>query len=195
MTIKSLTVSALALTTLLAAPVYAGSPAPAPADPVVPVVIPVTGDWTGPYLGVELGYGDATASTAFISLSDNGMLYGITAGYDHDFGNWVLGVGFDYDMADLTFGAVNVESIARLKVRGGVDLGDGLLYGVAAAARADTNLIGNDTGWAAGLGYEHRLGSNWALGGEALYHSFDNFNGFGVDIEATTIAVRVVYRF
>ena len=50
MIIKSLAVSALALT-IFTAPAIAGSPAPAPADPVIPAAIPVSPDWTGAYVG------------------------------------------------------------------------------------------------------------------------------------------------
>lgn len=194
MKIKSLAVSTLALMSL-AAPVFAGSPAPAPADSVVPPVLPVSADWTGPYVGLELGYADATASNGIVSVSDNAALYGATLGYDHDFGNWVFGGSLDYAITDLTFGGINVDNVARLKLRGGIDMGDGLLYAAAGAARASTNVLGSDTGWLAGVGYEHRLGSNWSVGGEALYHKFDNFGGTVIDVEATTLSLRALYRF
>jgi outer membrane immunogenic protein len=34
-----------------------------------------------------------------------------------------------------------------------------------------------------------------SLGGEVLYHEFDNFKDSGVDVDATTFQIRANYRF
>ena len=36
---------------------------------------------------------------------------------------------------------------------------------------------------------------NFAMGGEVLYHEFDNFNSTNTDVEATTVQVRGTFRF
>lgn len=190
MTIKALTLAAVA-SAALAAPAFAGSPTPAPVDPVVPApVVPVTGEWTGGYAGLNLGYIDSTISGVG---SDSGMLYGLSMGYDYDMGNWVIGAGIDYDWTDLTIGAVDFDSVARLKLRAGYDMGNGLLYGTGGMAKAYTN-IGDDTGWFAGLGYEHKITDRMSIGGEALYHEFNNFAGVA-DVDATTISLKTNFRF
>jgi hypothetical protein len=35
----------------------------------------------------------------------------------------------------------------------------------------------------------------FSLGGEVLYHEFDNFSGTGADVDATTVQVRGTFRF
>ncbi len=149
------------------------------------------GDWTGGYGGIELGYGDVTANPG---ASGDGALYGLTAGYDYDFGSWVVGAGIDYDWADITVGGTDIDSIARLKLRAGYDTGPGLVYGLVGGARAYT-AAGDDSGWLVGVGYEHMITNNVSLGGELNYHQFDNFAGTGSDIEATTLQLRTTFRF
>ncbi len=192
MRIKTLALASVA-TAAIAAPAFAGSPTTPPADPVIAApVVPVatSGDWTGAYGGLSLGYADTSTTGA----SDSGALYGLSMGYDYDLGNWVMGGGIDYDWTDLNLGGANVDNVARLKLRAGYDMGNGLLYGTGGMAKAYTS-VGDDTGWFAGLGYEHKLTQNVSLGGEVLYHQFDDFAGTGNDIDATTIAIKTNYRF
>ncbi|WP_322867521.1 outer membrane protein [Aquicoccus sp. G2-2] len=181
--------------TALAAPAFAGSPAPAPVDtPVaVPVApLPVSGDWTGFYGGLSLGYGSADLSGG--GGNDSGAVYGLSAGYDYDMGNWVVGAGIDYDWANLNPGGTSIDNFARLKLRAGYDLGQGLAYATAGGERAYTSL-GDDTGWVAGLGYEQKITDHLSLGGEVLYHKYEDFNGSGVNVDGTSIAIKTNYRF
>ncbi|MCM2563644.1 porin family protein [Lutimaribacter sp. EGI FJ00015] len=190
-------ISALtAAAALAAAPAFAGnldSVTPEAAPQPVPQMSPMTRDWTGYYMGGQLGYGDVEASTG---PEGDGLIGGLVAGYDYDFGNWVLGGGLDYDFADIDLGgAATLESVARLKMRGGYKIGDGLAYATAGLARAETDTLGNDNGYFVGLGYEHMITDQFSLGGEALYHEFDDFNGSGVDLDATTVQLRGTFRF
>lgn len=150
------------------------------------------GDWTGGYGGIQLGYADV--STNVPGVNGNGAIYGLTAGYDYDMGNWVIGAGIDYDWTDVSLGAVSVDNVGRLKLRAGYDTGPGLAYGVLGAARVYTS-AGDDSGWLVGVGYEHMITNNVSLGGEVLYHQFNNFLGSTTDIEATTLQVRTTFRF
>ena len=190
-------ISALAAAAALtAAPAFAGSmdtAAPEPAPQPVPQMAPMTGDWTGYYLGGQLGYGDVDTDAG---PEGSGFIGGLVAGYDYDFGTWVLGGGLDYDFADIDVGgAATLENVARLKIRGGYKIGNGLAYATAGVARAETDTLGNDTGYFVGLGYEHMITDQFALGGEALYHKFDDFNASGIDIDATTVQLRGTFRF
>lgn len=187
----------LALTAALASPALAGSLATPMAEPTVPapiiVAAPAGGDWTGAYGGLQLGYGKAKATGG---LEGDSVIGGLTFGYDYDFGQFVVGAGLDYDITDIDLGgATTIENVARLKLRAGYDLGQSLVYVSAGGARADTSTLGNDTGWFAGAGYEYRLTESLSLGGEVLYHEFDDFNGSGVDGDATTVQVRALFRF
>lgn len=193
MSIKNILLGTLGAS-LVAAPVLAGSPTPAPAEPVIatPVAAPITGDWTGGYAGLQLGYADANGSGG---LNGDGMIGGLTLGYDYDFGQYVIGAGLDYDWTDIDVGGNTLESIARLKARAGYDMGAGLAYVTAGAAQAKIDTLGTDEGYFAGVGYEHMLTQNISLGGEVLYHDFGNFNGSGTNVDATTAQVRATFRF
>lgn len=181
----------------LAAPAFAGSAAPAAMEPMIeapaPVAIAAGRDWTGGYAGLQLGYADVSTNIAGVGGDD--VIGGLTAGYDFDLGNYVLGVGLDADITDLAVSpALTLERVYRLKVRGGYDLGNGLIYATAGGVGADIDGLGYDTGYFVGAGYEHMLTDNISLGGEVLYHEFDNFKSTA-DIEATTFQVRANYRF
>lgn len=170
------------------------------AEPAVeaPIIVPapmISADWTGFYTGLQLGYGDVSSDSGL--LDGNNELYGFHAGYDYDFGSFVLGAELDYDRGDIDLGggAANIDSIARLKVRGGYDFGDMLLYATAGAARADTS-GGDETGPFAGIGATYRMSDRYTLGAELLQHRFDDFGGVvGNDLDATTFTVRGSIRF
>ncbi|MGI3163642.1 outer membrane protein [Pseudooceanicola sp. 200-1SW] len=183
----------------VAGPALAGSYQPAPADPVVPAPAPAPvfsgSDWTGAYAGASLGYGELDADLPGGGSDDaDGSLYGLQVGYDYDFGTFVLGGELDYSATDLDFSGVDVDSLTRLKIRAGYDAGQTLIYGVAGAAHAETDL-GDDNGWLLGVGADYKLTDNVTVGGEYVYHQFDDFDDTGVDIDGSTLAARVNYRF
>lgn len=189
----------LALGAALAAPAFAGGYA----EPVVeaPVAAPVVaaapnGDWTGGWIGGQVGFGDASAG----ALDGDGAIYGLRGGYDWDFGQWVLGAGLDWDKADIDLGTAgdNLDSIARLGLRAGYDMGRTLVYvrGGVAQAKADLGGVSrDDTGWFAGVGAEYALNNRWTVGGEVLRNQFDDFDNTGTELDATTAALTVGFRF
>ena len=192
---KKITFATAALA-LVAAPALAGSPEPAPVEPVLAPAAPVSTspDWTGFYAGGQLGY--ANVDTNVPGVDGDDVIGGIVGGYDWDLGNWVVGVGADWDFADIGLGnAANLEQVWRLKTRGGYKIGNGLAYATAGYANADTDNLGDDDGYFIGAGYEHLIAQNFSLGGEVLYHEFDNFNSTTTDVEATTVQLRGTFRF
>ncbi len=196
---KTLALPLLAAASLASAPAFAGSVDPAPSEPVIEPaapapVAPASPNWTGFYAGGQLGY--ANIDTNAPGVDGDGFIGGLTAGYDYDLGNWVIGAGLDYDWTDVTLGGViDVENVWRAKLRGGYKIGNGLLYGTGGYAQADTDVLGNEDGYFIGAGYEHAVTENFNVGGEVLYHEFDNFGGTPADVEATTVQVRGTFRF
>lgn len=189
-------IAAAGLTALLAAPAFAGSPEPAPADPVVPAPAPAP-QWQGGYIGAELGYGNVEASGGG---SADGALGGLIVGYDWQNGSTVYGIGFDIDASGIKEAGDEIDHIGRLKGRIGQTVGNGLFYGTAGVTSMQISSGGassTDSGWFAGLGYETFVSDNVTVGGELLYHDISNFKGVGGgnDIDATTLQVRVAYRF
>ncbi|SDI55229.1 hypothetical protein SAMN04488026_100452 [Aliiruegeria lutimaris] len=76
----------LALT--LAAPAFAGSLDPVAIEPApTPIPVQTSSDWTGGHVGLQLGYGELTDG-----LEGDDMIGGVSAGYDWDLGDWVVGV-------------------------------------------------------------------------------------------------------
>lgn len=183
--------------TALAIPAFAGSLSEPVIEPVLvaPQAYVAPGrDWTGAYAGVQLGFGRIDVSGGTADDRD-GLMGGLHAGYDYDFGSYVVGVNADYNMADTD---VDGASMARVKVRGGYDMGNGLLYATTGLAFAKAEIGGvdrSDTGWVAGIGYEHMVADNISVGGEVLYHQVDNFDNSGLDITGTTAQAKVSWRF
>ncbi|MCO8144269.1 porin family protein [Rhodovulum tesquicola] len=189
----ALTFGAVAVT-----PALAGSYSPAPADqPVIaaaPVPVPApSGDWGGAYAGLQLGYADVNVSGA---SGGDGEIYGFHVGYRWDMGTLVTGIELDYDRADigLAGGTEELDDVWRLKGQVGYDMGSTMLYGTAGAARAGTSL-GDETGPFVGVGLAWQPSPSWIIGGEVLYHDFDEFGSSGVGGDATTATLRASFRF
>lgn len=192
--------SLLTLTTvaaLTAMPALAGSTTPPAPDPVIaapppPPPVALGGDWGGFYGGVQLGNLDVDGTGA---ADGDDVTFGVHGGYNYDFGQFVLGGEIDYDFGDVDLGgAATVDSVARLKLRAGYDLGRTLLYATAGAARVDTSL-GGETGEFLGLGVAYQVTDSLIIGGEVLEHRFDDIAGSGVDADATSITLRGSFRF
>ncbi|MBF9036379.1 outer membrane beta-barrel protein [Rhodobacterales bacterium HKCCE2091] len=161
---------------------------PAPAAPVA--------DWTGFYVGGQLGYGDAEAG----AVEGDGPVGGVHAGYNWDFGNFVVGAEAAYNDTDIELGGGgSIDDVTSLRLNAGYDLGNGLLpYLSVGGAQASANIGGvelEDTGWLAGAGLAYDLGNSWVVGGDVTYHEFEDFDATGVDVDVTTVTARVSYRF
>ncbi|WP_323006209.1 outer membrane protein [Pseudorhodobacter sp.] len=195
--------TSLVLATSLAAPVaFAGGMAEPVSEPYVApvaVVAPVTGDWTGLYAGVQLGYGDVSSNAIIPALDGNGMIGGVHAGYRHDFGQFVTGVELAYNAADIDIGpGSKLDSITQLKLMGGYDFGQTLLYATAGAAHGKVSggpAAGSDNGWLIGIGMDYAINDAWTVGAELGHHRFDDFNGSGADIRTNLFQVKAAYRF
>ena len=205
----SRTLAIAAATSILTAPAFAGGLAFPDPDPVVAPVpapaplAPVGVDWTGPYIGGQIGFGHATAEgdVGTFSFEENaeGAIGGVTAGYDHDFGRFVLGAEAQYDVSNIEFDdGSSINSIGRLKARAGFEAGRALVYATGGVAQAHVESAGDefsDTGWVAGAGMDYMVTDRVAVGGEVLHHEFSDFDDSGLDLNATTAQAKVTYRF
>jgi predicted porin len=157
-------------------------------------------DWTGFYAGAQLGYGQLDSDA--LTEDPDGLLYGAHAGYLYDFGQWVIGGELDIDGTDIEdeTAGVELDTVTRAKLRLGYDAGAWLPYvtGGIAQARTSSTAAGfdaDDTGPFGGVGVEYRLNPSMRIGGEVLQHQFEDYNGTGVDIDATTAMARVTFQF
>lgn len=218
----------LAVALLTAGSAHAGgvtAPAPDPQPQFAPVVVSQS-DWTGGYVGASLGYGDVDAEIVEpLDLDATGAIGGLFAGYQRDFGSFVLGAeldanlaSFEVDVDDLDLGDLDgvdlsMDRLHRLKVRAGYDAGRALVYGVAGAAYGNLNAEvdfggveeaddSSDWGYVVGAGAEVLVTDRVSVGGEVLYHKFDDLVSAedlgadeGLEAEVVTFQARVAYRF
>lgn len=197
------TIAALFATVALTAPAFAGGPVAVAEEPTIaPVAEVYTApglDWSGAYVGAQLGYGDIDSNGA--GLDGNGWLGGVHAGYRWDLGNWVAGTELSWDKAGIDVGAVagdELDNVAALKLTAGYEIGNSLVYGALGYAHANATVGGadvSDSGMVYGIGFDHALNDKWTVGGEVLEHKFDDFDGSGVDLDATTLKAKVAMRF
>jgi outer membrane immunogenic protein len=193
----------LATTHAFAADLWAPPPMPYKAPP--PVAPPVW-SWTGFYLGLDVGAAWATDAVSPLvddggtvfprtnSISTSGPLGGATAGFNYQFGSFLLGVEGDIGVLaianskpDLALAgetdSINDGMYGDATGRVGFVWGPALLYGKGGWAffngRADTTLIGFSstqtnyfTGWTWGGGAEYRLGGPWSAKVEYLHFMF-----------------------
>ncbi|SFH16323.1 Opacity protein [Palleronia marisminoris] len=224
------TICLLAAAVLAAGSAHAGgvtAPAldPQPQPQPQPAPIPVSQlDWTGGYVGASLGYGDVDAEIVEpLDLDASGAIGGVFAGYQHDFGSFVLGAELDANLANLDVDVdaidldgvdISVDRLHRLKVRAGYDAGRALVYGVAGAAYGNLHVEvddldglsgeddASDWGYVVGAGADVLVSDRVSIGGEVLYHKFDALADAdelgaeqGLDAEVITFQARVAYRF
>jgi outer membrane immunogenic protein len=195
------TIAALFATVALTAPAFAGGPVAVADEPaIVPaqeVYVAPGLDWTGGYVGAQLGYGDVSSSDD--SLDGNGWLGGVHAGYRWDLGNWVAGTELSYDAMDIDVAdGATLDDVMALKLTAGREIGNSLVYGTLGAARASATVAGadvSDNGFLYGIGFDYAVNDRWTVGGEVLQHEFDDFDGSGIDVEATTVKAKVALQF
>lgn len=158
------------------------------------VAAPATAEgWSGAYGGFQFGLTGGEASGAG-GGSATAAIAGVHAGYGVELGTFVLGAEVDLDFGSVELGDVDVDSLSRLKLRAGTEIGRSFVYGTAGIARADTS-IGTGDGGFAGIGAGWRLGARTTIGGEVIYQQFDDIEGSGRDVSGTTATARVTFSF
>lgn len=197
------TIAALIATAALTAPAFAGGPTVVAEEPmIVPAAEPYVAagpDWAGAYVGAQLGYGDVDSNGA--ALDGHDWFGGLHAGYRWDLGNWVAGTELSYDATNIGLGAVDgdeLSDVLALKLTAGREIGNSLVYGTIGAAHANASVSGadlSDSGLVYGIGFDYAVNDSWSVGGEVTEHNFDDFDGSGVDFDATTVKAKVGMRF
>lgn len=193
------------------------------APPVYKAPPVILSDWAGFYLGVHGGYGWGDWSAdgqnhAPASVNTKGGLVGGHAGYNWQFGSYVVGVEGDFDAADIngssTFQpdltksvSVKTDELASIRGRAGYIMAPNMLaYATGGAGwgrtRISTSLPTEDEisqwGWVAGAGLEYRFWGNFIARAEYLHYGFDGGSvGNWSDIHQDIDVVRggVSYKF
>lgn len=196
------TIAAFFATIALTAPAFAGGPVAVADEPMIAPVAQASVapglDWTGGYVGAQLGYGDVDSSD--VTMEGYGWLGGVHAGYRWDLGNWVAGTELTWDKTDIDLGTTgdSLDDVMALKLTAGREIGNSLVYGALGVAQANATVgtaDASDNGIVFGVGFDYAVNDRWTVGGEVLEHQFNNFDGLGVDLDATTVKAKVALRF
>ncbi|WP_282021221.1 outer membrane protein [Ruegeria faecimaris] len=150
-------------------------------------------DWSGAYAGFSFGYADADGPNG---SSGSDTTFGPHLGYDFDFGKFVLGGELEYNRLSLNLGQGegSLDSMTRLKLRGGYDFGNALGYVVIGAARVDST-VENDTAAVYGIGVAYPIGNNFVISGEALRQNFNDVTRSNGGLDSNVFNLRTTFRF
>lgn len=169
---------------------------------------PTANSWTGFYIGGSAG--GVVDGSAHWDYTSNGIppinlpqfgddlsggLYGGYVGYNHQWGQIVLGIEGDLGTGDIGGSepcentalftcTTDIDDIYAIRGRLGWAFDHVLIYGTAGWARADVSLVatngaisftGQDDvdGYVAGGGAELKIANHMSIGVEALYYNFD----------------------
>lgn len=171
-------------------------------------------EWSGLYVGGQVGSADGqvTFDPNDFEIDGSGGLYGIHIGYNHDYGDFIVGVEADYDVTNIDIGKPSelgggtiMDSVARLKLRAGYDLGQTLVYGTAGVAKVwfdestdpnPNNSSFSENGHFIGVGLSFRATDTLTVSGELLHTTVNDLDGTDdLDANVTTITLRASYNF
>jgi outer membrane immunogenic protein len=192
----------LALTGAIAATAGAASAADlaqrAPVYTKAPMMAPPF-SWTGFYIGANFGgaWGRSNDTNSFFgtpttgNFSTSGILGGGQAGYNWQFGSWVLGIETDGDGSNVKGSTSNGICtgitcttsntwFGTTRGRLGYAVDHWLFYGTGGVAYGDikfsdtpaaaiVNGSATNTGWAAGAGIEYAFAPQWSVKAEYLH--------------------------
>jgi outer membrane immunogenic protein len=192
----------------------------APQPVFKPAAMP-TFAWTGFYVGLNAGaaWGDFTKGGSFIDPK-TGFTGGITAGYNHQIENFVVGLEGDYNYSGLkgngfvlpgTFVKGGMSSFGTVRGRLGVAFDRALIYGTGGYALGVTTLESGliksnstSSGYVIGGGLEYAFTQNISAKAEYLYMPLGGRNLTGVPgfangaktgLDASVVRGGVNYRF
>ncbi len=184
-------------------------------------------NWTGAQVGVQAGYGwvkDRTNAPdpAFCfpgpdvcAASGNDDVYGLFAGYNHQFANFVIGAEVSYTHHDSLFNdistvAMHDTTVVAARVGYAIDrvLAYGFVGGVYGRTSASAlpsppfapnmatkNWAGNDWGLAYGFGVDVAVTENIFVGLRYERQEYKNFNNLNIDAWSNAGLMRVGYKF
>jgi opacity protein-like surface antigen len=220
MNAKSALLSALAVLLAASSSAFAsdiGSPTPASVFAPAPII-----NWSGFYIGGNIGgaFARGSVSDSLFQLGDTmsqaGFLGGAQAGFNYQFGSFVVGVEWDFDGTSLNAtgptlvtmigtswqGSANTDWVSTVAARVGMTTGALFVYGKVGGGWAEdsaraTNLTtggslsaSNTTdGWLGGIGIEWAFAPNWSTKLEFYYIGLQSWTLSGPTFAADSFTV------
>lgn len=164
---------------------------PVPATPVVVDAPAPVGNWGGAYGGLSFG----AMKGEVLGDEETAPVYGVFGGYDYQFGKGIVGAEVEYSgNDDLSVNGVDVDNIARFKLRGGYDLGRTMVYATAGVSKIETN-FGDATSPVGGFGMEYAVSDRFGIGAEYLNENFEDIGSTTADVKANSLSLRGTLRF
>ena len=166
--------------------------------------------WQGPYVGANVGYQFGGVSNS--AADPSGVVGGVQAGYNVQYGQFVFGGETDLQVSDADdrFASWKFSNpwFGTLRGRAGVAMSNVLFYGTVGLAygtlKMENVVTGvsesrTNAGWAAGFGLEVALMGNWTARAEYLYVDLSDRNylltGTSHGIGSSMLRLGVNYRF
>lgn len=194
---------------------------PRRAAPPAPIYVAPIFTWTGFYVGAQIGGGWGRSELGNISYNANGVVGGLHAGYNMQFGSIVAGLEGDFEATSLKGSAAVGGALLKtrapwqgsVRARVGVAFDRALIYatgGVAVAQLKNDIFVppfafgttSTRAGWTLGAGVEYAINNNWSVRAEYRYTDFGRYNTtfFPLGTARTrfkenTVRVGVSYRF
>lgn len=174
------------------------------ADPGVilsPDIAPERFGWTGFYAGATGGYAwmsDIDYSFAPpLRSSGEDWVYGVYAGYLHQFGNFVVGAEGEFLNLDIQFEGLPVfaEESYSVRARGGYAFDDFLVTGHAGMSYVTTNIGLEDWAWTVGLGLDYAVTDNIVVGASYSHMWSDSYDDTLIDAKIDTLTARLGIKF
>jgi outer membrane immunogenic protein len=162
---------------------------------------PVAYDWSGPYVGLQAGYGlgdsrhTADGGDTSGDFTIDGILGGVTAGWNHQADALVFGIegdisasdihGIEPDACDIPGCESDIDWLGTARLRAGfamdsllVFASGGLAVGGVNAQILDGEFSGDETkfGWTAGAGVEWAATDSLSFKVEYLFVDFGSFD-------------------
>jgi len=184
-------------------------------DPIPAAQVPAYA-WSGAYIGFNAGYAggkaELSAEEGSVSITGNGFIGGVQAGYNWQVGSAVYGIETDIQYSDIAVTTADVDLIeidwfGTTRLRAGflptdnflVYATGGVAYGKLSSIIAEVS----DTrvGWTVGAGAEYAIDNNWSLKTEYLYTdlgsmSVESFGEVGdIDFKFHTVRAGLNYKF
>jgi outer membrane immunogenic protein len=200
-----------AATMLIAGPASAADlavKAPPPGGPAY-----IASPWDGLYVGGNVGYGEtsfeatATGFGTLASVHGNGVVGGFQAGYNKQYGTFVLGLETDFDLTSIKNTTAGVDTklpwFGTTRTRLGFLVNPALLlYGTGGVAygRLEESVPGasvkvGGVGWAAGAGVQYALTPQWSIGAEYLHVELDHITSGSDSIKTNTDLGRATLNY
>jgi outer membrane immunogenic protein len=160
---------------------------------------PVAERWGGFYAGANIGYGFLKDT---IPAEGKDWLYGGFAGYNKQWGNFVVGIEGGIDYADIMFtdgSGIKSKYMYTGRVRAGWANDILFAYGSIGVQHGTTvNLPpanSKDTAMQLGAGIDFAVTQKVSLGTDYTYTKYKNFGDLPLDVTTQKVQARITYTF